>query len=307
MMIDKRLQIFQLIYELKSFSAAAAMLGMSQPNATQQLKKLERELGVRLFERDTRSIRLTEAGRLVKDELPALNTAAARLALKLSGLKDRVRSFALGGTMTAGNFILPGLMAGFMQRYAGINLHLAIGNTVTMAEKIQQGALELALVEGPFDRNLFLHRKLMDDELLAAGLPGKLGGDFDLTEYLRRRGRIILREHGSGTRYYFDRFCREHGLEVPGACIITAQSFEAIKQLVLSGVGITVISPVACRAETAQRRLVCVPFAEGRINREFNFIYSASSDPELVEKFLPFSRTRLRDLAPAPAKRPETG
>lgn len=243
-MIDPKFKIFQVVWALRSFSAAAAMLGMSQPNATQQVKKLEQELGVRLFDRDTRSIELTAAGKLLLRELAGLDAAADHLRLKLAGLKTGSRHFAIGGTLTAGSYVLPALMARFMAENRKIALHLAIGNTAAIAEKVQQHILELALVEGPFDRNLFLYRKFADDELQAAGPPEVVEEEFSLTRYLTRGGRLLLREAGSGTRHHFDCFCREHGIDVPNEQIITVQGFEAIKALAAAGTGVAILSPL---------------------------------------------------------------
>ncbi|MGE4565794.1 MAG: LysR family transcriptional regulator [Victivallaceae bacterium] len=295
-MIDPKFKIFQMVWELRSFSAAAAMLGMSQPNATQQLKKLEKELGVKLFDRDTRSIELTAAGRMLLRELAGLDAAADHLRLKLAGLRTGSRHFAIGGTLTAGSYVLPALMARFMAENRKIALHLVIGNTETIAEKVQQHILELALVEGPFDRNLFLYRKFDDDELQAAGSPDVVAAEFSLTRYLKRGGRLLLREAGSGTRHSFDRFCREHAIEVPGEQIITVQGFEAVKALAAAGTGVAILSPLICVREVNEGSLCCAPLLEGRILREFNFIYSAAADLELVGRLVNFCCRARREL-----------
>ncbi len=290
-MIDKRLKLFQQIWELKSFSAAAAMLGMTQPNATMQLKRLEEELGVRLLERDTRSIRLTPEGRTLLAELGKLNAAAEQLQRKLAGLGRGIRNFAIGGTQTAGNFVLPELMAAYMHRHRSTHLHLSIGNTAAIAEKIQQGFLELALVEGPFDRNLFLYRKFADDELLATGRPELLARTESLAGYLKGGGRLLLREAGSGTRYHFDRFCVEQRIEVPPSQTLVIESLEAIKELAIDGVGISFLSPLATRRERRYGLLECAPVGEGRILRELNFIHTPDADLKFVEPFLDFCQS----------------
>lgn len=295
-MIDPKFKIFQMVWELRSFSAAAAMLGMSQPNATQQLKKLEQELGVRLFDRDTRSIELTAAGKLLLRELAGLDAAADHLRLKLAGLKTGSRHFAIGGTLTAGSYVLPALIANFMNENRKIALHLTIGNTAAIAEKVQQHILEVALVEGPFDRNLFLYHKFADDELQAAGPPEVVCEAFSLTQYLKRGGRLLLREAGSGTRHHFDRFCRERAIEVPSEQIITVQGFEAIKAMAAAGGGVAILSPLVCTREVRAGTLACAPLREGRIFREFNFIYSAAADLELVGLLINFCRRAQREF-----------
>lgn len=181
-MLDAKWKIFQMAAATCNFTQTAAALGMSQPNVTGQIRKLEQELGVALFIRDGRQLRLTRPGRVLLQEaesLLALSENAVRMARNAAA---DVLSFQLGATMTAGGYVLPPLAAEFMREHANRRIHLCIANTEEISDKLKKRFFDLALVEGAFDRELFLSRTLLADELLLAGsprLPFFRGGKVD--------------------------------------------------------------------------------------------------------------------------------
>ena len=170
-MLDAKWKIFQMAAATCNFTQTAAALGMSQPNVTGQIRKLEQELGVALFIRDGRQLRLTRPGRVLlleAESLLALSENAVRMARNAAA---DVLSFQLGATMTAGGYVLPPLAAEFMREHANRRIHLCIANTEEISDKLKKRFFDLALVEGAFDRELFLSRTLLADELLLAGSP----------------------------------------------------------------------------------------------------------------------------------------
>lgn len=286
--LDKKLTIFQMAATLRHFSEAAQALGMTQPNVTQQMAALEREFGLALFDRSQRQLALTPAGE-------ALLAECERLFAETGDIERRVRNASggpqyrrIGGTMTAGGYMLPELAADFMAATAGCNVSIHVGNTSDISEMLKRRALELALVEGPFDRAFFLSQRYCEDRLYPVAAPGSLPAVLSLAEYCRGDGRFILRESGSGTRWYFDLFLQKLGLPpVPPAKLLVVNSFDAIKHLVRNGRGITVISEVAVRDDVAAGQLALSRFAEGQIVRGIDFIYTAA-DARFAETFIRF-------------------
>ena len=160
-MLDAKWKIFQMAAATCNFTQTAAALGMSQPNVTGQIRKLEQELGVALFIRDGRQLRLTRPGRVLlleAESLLALSENAVRMARNAAA---DVLSFQLGATMTAGGYVLPPLAAEFMREHANRRIHLCIANTEEISDKLKKRFFDLALVEGAFDRELFLSRTLL--------------------------------------------------------------------------------------------------------------------------------------------------
>lgn len=294
-MIDRKLEIFRMAAMVGNFTEAAAALGMSQPNVTHQLARLEEELGVQLFLRDGRNVRLTAAGRELCTQCDELFAESEKIQRAVRCAAAKVKYHRLGGTMTAGGYLLPGLVAAYMNSHPGHSLGLRMGNTREISEQLIARKLDLALVEGPFEPNSFLAEEFCSDELVPVFAPGVCPPDFSLAEYIGRGGRLILREAGSGTRYYFDRFLRERGLAMPGVQeVLEVNSFDALKLLVREKLGITVISRLAVRDELAAGTLECGKFYEGRISRKLNFLYLPGADLNFVGNFIRFCRKHIR-------------
>lgn len=293
-MLDRKLEIFRMAATLNHFSDAAAALGMTQPNVTSQIARLEEELGVRLFERDGRRVRLTAAGRALLEESETLLEDAAAVLRKVRNAAGSIQEYRIGATMTAGGYLLPEAVAAYMRSFPREKLELFIANTDEIAGLLKVRRLDLGLVEGPFDSGIFMSERLLEDEMFAVAAPGSVPENFSLREYLSRGGRFVLREPGSGTRFHFDRFLAEHGLPEPSAeCTIIANSFDAIKHLVRAGYGITVISEHAVHDELASGTLVASRFSEGRIRRGIDFIYPNYANLQFAGRFIPFCRRRI--------------
>lgn len=289
-MIDRKLEIFRMAAMVGNFTEAAAALGMSQPNVTHQLARLEEELGVQLFLRDGRNVRLTAAGRELSAQCGELFAESEKILRAVRCAAVKLKHHAVGGTMTAGGYLLPGVVAAYMNAHPGHTLGLRIGNTREIGELLIARKLELALVEGPFEPNSFLAEEYCSDELVPVFAPGTCPDEFSLAEYIRRGGRLILREPGSGTRYYFDRFCREKAL-IPGVQeILEVNSFDALKLLVRRKLGITVISRLAVRDELVSGTLACGRFLEGAISRKLNFLHLPGGDLDFIGDFIRFCR-----------------
>ena len=268
-MIDKKLKIFQMAATLNNFTEAAVVLGMTQPNVTRQIYLLEQELETPLFERAGRRVFPTPAGRALLKETERLLADADHLRKTVRCAAEGIRHYRIGGTRTAGGFLLPDAIASYMESHPDCNLELHVGNTREIEELLNTHRLDAALVEGPFDRNCFFAEPFLEDELIPVFAPGTCEKTFSLKHYLETGHRLILREPGSGTRYYFDRFLEEAELPLPHSdSIVEVNSFDALKRFVRRGLGISVISTLAIADELASGHLNAGRFTEGRIFRQ---------------------------------------
>lgn len=289
--IDKKLRIFRMAATLMNFSETAEALEMTQPNVTQQIAALENEFGTPLFVRNGRRLVLTAAGAALKAECSLLFDTASELHRRVRNAADAVRRYRIGATMTAGGYVLPELFASYLEKHPQVRLSLRVENTDEVAEKLKYRQLDLGLVEGPFDAQFFLSEELLRDELVPVAAPGFLPPDFSLEEYIRGGGHFVLRESGSGTRYWFDRFLRQRNLPLPSDDnMMISNSFDAIKLLVRRGRTLTVISPLATADEVKHGELAISRFTEGKIVRSLNFIYTPGADLAFCEDFIRFCR-----------------
>jgi len=163
----QQLTYFLAAAEHRSFSAAAESLFMAQPSLSDQIRRLEAELGVALFARGGRRLVLTEAGRLLVPEAER-TLAAAR------GAADSVREVRTltGGTATFGTFgnapyyLLSDLVQDFRSRYPGVKVRLIGQNSSEVADAVREGELEAGLIVLPIDDRGLDVRAAIHDEIL---------------------------------------------------------------------------------------------------------------------------------------------
>jgi DNA-binding transcriptional LysR family regulator len=237
----RQLHSFVATVETGSLSAAARVLRITQPAASQQVKELERALATRLLQRGAGPVRPTAAGeavllqaRRVQSAVEDLLSAAAAFQ---GGEIGRVR---LGTGATACIYLLPPLLARMKQRMPGLEIVIATGNTSDMLGRVLSGSLDLALVTlaGRLDRALEARRLLV--EKLAAYAPAALLPDAPSVRPATLAALpLILYEGGGATRGLVDAWFRRAAL-APRP-IMELGSVEAIKVLVESGLGATIL------------------------------------------------------------------
>lgn len=148
----KQLRYFLAIAEEEQITGASKRLNMAQPPLSQQLKNLEDELGVKLVERGSRKIKLTDAGKLLR------NRAEQIIELTETTFKE-VKDFTKGlqGTLSIGTVsssgatLVPQRIVNFNKKYPGINFEIWEGNTYKILEILNSGVIEIGIVRTPFN------------------------------------------------------------------------------------------------------------------------------------------------------------
>ena len=271
----RQFEVFLAVARAKSFRRAAETLHLSQPALSQHVAELERELGARLFDRLGRSVALTEAGRILEDHALRVfaTLAGAREAIsELSGLKRG--SLLVGASTTPGIYVLPAVIATFQQQYPGISLNLQIGNSAVIEARIRANELDLGVVGG--------HALRSGEECLAAGVLDELILIVPPTHpWARRREvapalladqRLLVREDGSATRQVAERALLQAGVRI--AASMELGHTEAIKQGVIAGLGVALVSFHAVRGEVGSGRLCGLRLKGLRIGRHFHVIHN---------------------------------
>jgi DNA-binding transcriptional LysR family regulator len=270
----RQFEVFLAVARAHSFRRAADALHLSQPALSQHVRELEKEFGARLFDRGGRGIALTEAGRLVEEHGHRLfaTLASAREAVgELTGLK-RGR-LLIGASTTPGIYIVPPAMATFRRRYPGIDLGLRIANSTAIETLVRANELDLGVVGG--------HRLAPGEECLAAGLLDELVLVVPPGHRWAERSAIppaqlaeeplLMREQGSATRELTERRLEHAGLRVRQG--MELGHIEAIKQGVMAGLGVALLSVHAIRGEVAAGRLCTLRLRGLEFRRHFHVIH----------------------------------
>jgi len=271
----RQFEVFLAVARAKSFRRAAEALHLSQPALSQHVAELERALGARVFDRLGRSVSLTEAGRIIEDHALRLfaTLASARETIgELGGLKRG--SLLVGASTTPGIYVLPAVIAAFQARYPGITLSLQLANSAIIEARIRANELDLGVVGG--------HALHHGEECLAAGLldelvlivpPGhRWARRREVAPALLADQRLLVREEGSATRQVTERALHQSGIRV--AASMELGHTEAIKQAVMAGLGIALVSVHAVRGDVASGRLAALRLTGLRIRRHFHVIHN---------------------------------
>jgi DNA-binding transcriptional LysR family regulator len=268
-----RLRVFQAVAKHRSYSRAARdELHISQPAVSKHVHALEEELGVTLFQQVGRQIELTEAGHLVlqcAEEMRVLTEETRRALLELQGLQRG--TLRLGASVTVGTYLLPALLADYVQRYPGITVTLDIRNTQGVIAGMRDRAWDLGLAANVLERPPLRIQPYCRDALILVVPPrhrlasrgtvplGELGGES-----------WVLREPGSASRQAIEQALRTH--HVPWRERLTLPSQEAVKQAVMAGVGIGMVSRLAVTPAEQQGMLSTVAIADVRVERQISVV-----------------------------------
>lgn len=245
-----------------SFTRAAAELGYVQSNVTAQVKALERELGAPLFDRLGRRVVLTDAGRrllLYAERILDLHEEA-RAAVAADG-EEPTGTLTLSAPETLCTYRLPRLLHRFRSRYPRVRVTFRPMACDGLEAGVAGGALDVAfLLEGPVKAPSLEVEALVEEPLVLLAAPDHPlagAGSVDLGDLADDT--VLLTEAGCSYRTMFERALAEAGARP--TTVLEFGSVEAIKQCVISGMGVAVLPSVVVEAELARGELAALRWA----------------------------------------------
>ena len=259
----EQLRIFTAVAEREHVTQAARALNLTQSAVSAAVSSLEARYGVKLFDRVGRRIELTESGRLFLAEARAVLARAAAAETVLADLAGLKRgSLSLAASQTVASYWMPPLMARYREKYPGIALSLAVGNTETVAAMVRDGTVDLGFVEGEIDEPALSAIAVADDRLVVV---------TRATEAPKRRTalraadlknmRWVFRERGSATRSIFEDALAAIGVDPDSLDIILElPSNEAVRAAVEHGAGAAALSRLAVADALAAGALTALKF-----------------------------------------------
>jgi DNA-binding transcriptional LysR family regulator len=246
-----QLHIFQMVATHLSFSRAAEAMEITQPAVSIQVQELEKFLGITLFHRRPRGLRITEAGDAVLAYSQQIFALSSQLVDTVQEMEDlQTGHLVLGASTTPGEYVLPLVVGRFRQVYPGIHVELVIGNTRTIIQRILDRDMDLGMVGDHVEEhsNELEMVDFQDDEIVMVAAPSHPAASMvnPTVEQIVDHG-LIMREEGSATRLSAERLLREHGV-VPKIAIELGSN-QAVKQAASACGGIGIISRLGITAE----------------------------------------------------------
>jgi DNA-binding transcriptional LysR family regulator len=257
----EQFEIFKTIAEVKSFTKAAKKLSFTQPAISTQIKVLEQNFDLALFERHNNGVQLTEAGQTFYeycDRILALYEEMEQDLAKIKGHHKEVIKIA--ACDTAGNYILPSIIINFKELHPQACLRLEVADTQDIIEKLKQRHLDIGIIEGklPKDDKSLSSVNIYDDKLVLV-VPRN-------NKWLRDKKSIsldklinepfIAREEGSCIRNVINAKLAKLGRSFDEFNVVAEfNNYEAIKHAVINNSGVSLMPESVARRELDERLL----------------------------------------------------
>jgi len=267
----RHILVFNSVAETLNMSKSARSLYITQPAVSQTIKDIENKFSIKLFIRKGKNIMLTQEGKdfriYARRVVNLMNEAQICLEDFNSLNKGRIH---VGASSTIGNYLLPELIQTFNKKYSNIDVVTFIGNTHDILNKLEMYDIDIGLIEGlpqPDNRNIKA-TKFMEDELIfICSNKHPLGSRKNVSLKELKKESFISREKGSGTRQIMEAEFKKLGVHLN--VMYEFNNSEAIKNAVLSNLGVSVLSKLVVKKELKNKSLRKIDLKDFKIARWF--------------------------------------
>ena len=291
-----QLSVFEASARLGSFTRAAEELHMAQPTVSVQIKKLSETIGLPLFEQVGKRIFLTDPGRQLYRSCQEVFRALASLEDTMAdfrGLKSGRLRLAVS---TTGKYFAPRMLAAFIQRHPGVEVSLQIHNRRALIDRLANNEDELYIFANPPQEHEVVRQAILPNPMVVfARVDDPLVHERHIPLARLAQEPFLMREPGSGTRMVAQELFDKHGLAPRVRMELSTN--EAIKQAILAGLGVSIMSRYTLGLDTEQHRLVTLDVEGFPLERHWYFVYPVGRQLSVVAKtFLDFVRVEARPL-----------
>lgn len=288
----RQLQIFATVAGTGSYRLAAEKLFVTQPSISGHIKKLCDVVGLPVFERVGNEMRLTPGGRQVLAAAEDILDRLDHLQLEISELKSEVQGKLSIGVVSSAKYFLPQLLGAFMRSYPAVKPYMEVTNRAKLLDRLNKHEYDLAVL-GRIPEDLAEQAQVesfLDNRLVVIANPAhSLVGHHSIPKSRITEGRFLMREQGSGTRLAVDRAFAD--TQPPVTPYMELGSSEAIKQAVIAGLGLSVLSMHSLHWELAGGYLAVLDVEGFPLQRRWNTVHLQEQNLSLVARtFLAFLR-----------------
>jgi DNA-binding transcriptional LysR family regulator len=276
-----RLKVFRVVAAHMNFSRAAEELLLTQPAVTQQIKALEEEYGVPLFDRTGGRIALTPGGKALlpfaqklKEMSDEARAAVANAAGTLAG------QLAVGASQTIGQYLLPALLADFLRENPRVTVSAKSGNTDEILEALTGRRIELALIEGPALRKDVHVEPFMEDRMVLVVPASHEWAEQEMDVETLKGAPLLVRELGSGSRRVVEKALADAGVGRKELTVrMELDSTEGQLSAVEAGLGVAFVSQWAARNHLALGTIKLARVRGLKLARMFSIAWAAGPAP----------------------------
>jgi DNA-binding transcriptional LysR family regulator len=278
-----QLQIFEVAARHLSFTRAAEELYLTQPTISMQIKQLSKSVGLPLFEQVGKRLYLTEAGQALYQTCQKIFEQLNEFEMTLADLKGLKQGRLSIGVVTTAKYFIPRLLGTFCQRYPGIDVSLKVLNRQQVLERLSHNMDDLYVMGmPPEDLDVVAQPFLENPLVVMAPIHHPLAGQKRIPLARIAQEPFLAREPGSGTRMAVERLFDKHNLKLNIRMEIG--SGEAIRQGIIGGLGISVLSQHVLAVGDWQNHLTILDVEEFPIRGFWHLVYLRSKRLSVVAK-----------------------
>lgn len=274
----RQIELFIAVSHSRTLIEVANQYKMSQSAVSMALKELENHLDEKLFERIGKKLVLNERGRHFLKEVHPL----------FIELKDLHQKFTqnhfhgeinIGASLTTAHYLMPQLMTGYMNKRPEVSINLKMANTEEIVDMVENGEIDLGLIEGGVHSSAIIQQVIAPDELIVVSSDKSLSGEYFIDMLANKKW--ILREKGSGTRSVFLDKIRPIDEELN--IVFELEQTEAIKKfLLLDKEYISCLPRVSVLTELQEEKLFHIPIKNHVFMRNFSLVINKKRTPTLL-------------------------
>lgn len=274
-MITVRIKTLLTLAELKSYTLTAEKCHLSQPAVTQHIKALENQYGITIFKRKGRNLTLTYEGEVLVNNAKRLLAIDRNIEKEISNKHGELNKLDIGITLTASGYFIPEILAVFKTKYPGLRFNFHTDLSSKLLERMRLNELDFIIVDGTPQTNEFNVELLIHDQLIIIGPkshPLSLKKDVTITDL--KKEKFILRHETANTRLAFENYLLNHLDSISDFDIILEIDNTAlIKQLIIQGHGLSVMSRAICEVNLKVGTLVEIKLQDFELARGIYLVH----------------------------------
>jgi DNA-binding transcriptional LysR family regulator len=270
-MTIRHLKIFLYVIDEGGITNAAQKLYISQPSVSQAVQETEKYYGIRLFDRISKRLYLTESGRYLEGYARHIVSLFNEMEQNILSIEDK-GPIRIGASLTVGSTILPELLHAFQDDFGQASVEITIKNTKDIEEALMKNAIDISVVEGAIHTPDLVCKSFMQDEVvLVCGKGHPLYDKPQIDRQELKNEEFILREEGSGTRELFESVMTANDIEWrrKWECADSGGIISAA----INSFGIGVISKLLVQPPVREGSLRILQVKDTRFVRNFSIVY----------------------------------
>ena len=291
-----QLRVFEASARLGSVTRAAEELHIAQPTASVQIKKLSETVGLQLFEQIGRRVYLTDAGQRLYAGCHDVFRALSAIDEALNGMRAMESGHLRLAVSSTGKYFAPRMLGAFIQRYPGVEASLEIHNRKTLIGRLANNEDDLYVFASPLDREDVVTQALLPNPLVVFARDDHPLAKARSIAFERIAAEpLLMREPGSGTRLLAAQLFERRGLAPRIRMELSTD--EAIKEAILAGLGVAIMSRFTLGLDPEPSRLICLDVEEFPLENHWHFAYPVGKQLSATARaFMDFARLEAKGL-----------